>query len=857
MKKAAVVGVDLRSPLGVAGPATRKRLRSVGRGPLPGFLPALFWSGVLPEMPVLLRANHCPRFPADDAEFGTFRHRVLPLWLMENLMVSPRAAQLRIAGCAGAPGLPIREWLEGAGAELLAAPMGNTPLPDLAVWTLSNTTSEETQEFILKALPVPHSRIRLLWRPIAAVLGTFAPPRRGPIRGRPGWPGISEIWVFDLGWANCALTRLRVDQKRSREARQPVPVRELPDASSHCEADFSPLGVAAAAHLFAKAGFTADAAVIAHAAEASPLLHPEVPHNGVVLLPDGRGWRVLHRDHSLLREAFRSALFSDSDPPGSDGACFKNMVEGASWATTPCFPEVLPRFVERLGQIVTEGHPLVLCGPVADKLIPLFGSAMAFWEVLLGRARVDPEAFRLFHSPGALASGARQFGERTLAGETTVYFDTLPALSIRVVARRLGEHPKVGFEPLIRSDLVPGGQRWETPKPIEGFSVAQDSREFSIDLRRNEEPFVRRLPVRLPMRVESETPVRIAASIRPAAGHARVVIEPIGDTAVFGRRGALVMDWDRMELINSADVDLRVTNRWGYPVLVRDLSHEKPDFSWRHFPETYPDDKEALCELVIGLGERGTNPLRGRTRTSIQATKEAFGTLFAELKSIADSPFLLASYFSKLCKTCGFFMVEAPVPFRRWLMERLLLESPSQAEILAAGRTFRSGEEFGILVQGLKREFRRKNTEMSGWWWWAVFRSLSRFPHTVQTPVAVAADLFGVMKDYFRRHAPNRHSYSRGPNAPYNRLKFALCAFLFALRFREIYPDKFARSEEVIDTLASTIERMATVLEIPPAMLPAHLRNAPLTFNRLAVTFAREEASDEDRALLEGISKQI
>ena len=143
---------------------------------------------------------------------------------------------------------------------------------------------------------------------------------------------------------------------------------------------------------------------------------------------------------------------------------------------------------------------------------------------------------------GLLARAASTHGMRLSQGFPT-YLDTLPRVKILVS----GPRGPVWLD-LLREDdgYVDGGAEFSRPEVGKGLlSIRAGRRELEFDMSHEEHPTVRTHTTSLPSQYDTDVPVSLSVSVRPAQGNARIQIDPFEPGALGA--GCVLFDWRRME----------------------------------------------------------------------------------------------------------------------------------------------------------------------------------------------------------------------------------------------------------------------------------------------------------------------
>lgn len=220
----------------------------------------------------------------------------------------------------------------------------------------------------------------------------------------------------------------------------------------------------------------------------------------------------------------------------------------------------------REAQLVVVEGPLAsaIMGDAAEQATPLAALVQA-----IGALRPEGSSPVVPAPPqsGLVALGCAVYADRRARG-LTAYFDFLPAMEINAI--REGRHHFVHLvEPSAR---VEGGTTYARSL-LDRFEIMAGTEELEFYLLKQDEAAARRSLVRLPRPPTSDVRVEIHVTQVPAQGHARVEVRP--ETADALGTVPVLLDWSRMEVVDvDREVILRRLNEKGsYPGVTPQEAH--------------------------------------------------------------------------------------------------------------------------------------------------------------------------------------------------------------------------------------------------------------------------------------------
>ncbi|MCH7725596.1 MAG: hypothetical protein IH991_03820 [Planctomycetes bacterium] len=191
------------------------------------------------------------------------------------------------------------------------------------------------------------------------------------------------------------------------------------------------------------------------------------------------------------------------------------------------------------------GQPIVatiITGGLANIQV-LDGTSLS--QFLVKKLGIDPTTVHVESQNERTELTARGCAEyaRRLANDEPTYLDTLPQL--RTAISRRG---KAGWEDLLPSDhrFVDGGKSWHRDKNLDGLAISRGAESLEIVVHHEDHEHVRKLEAALPRAFEEQFPVSLAVTVTPAQGNAEVEVVP-DDRRLFGRRRILA-DWKTMQV---------------------------------------------------------------------------------------------------------------------------------------------------------------------------------------------------------------------------------------------------------------------------------------------------------------------
>lgn len=385
------------------------------------------------------------------------------------------------------------------------------------VLAIPNRLGEDGQQDLLDALRDPvHrlGRVRLLWRPVAALLSWC--DEQDLIDGG-AWDGATVL-VIDAGVYGVEVTPLTLRLSSPVEGRCYLqPVRSAPEemAGEEHPDEWKFWPGLAAQEIAAGLAVQEESAEITGFGRGA--IDPASVEAGFLL----SGF-VLER------------MFAQPGDEGRVPVAFASAAHLPVWVTMKAARKKPERTLTELSAEVEKGAlfrptaPVLLIGPLA----PLIADRLS--PELRRRVRLLPAE--------AVAQGAALYGWR-LARDLPTYLDILPSLHLFVLK---GEDQEAGWKEIIPPGFeIAGGQTYN--KTVSSaVSIGKGTDTLISILKRGGDTVFRKLTTKLPTVPERDTPLDLIVTASSAGGRAQIEMRP-AKHPVFGPGRTVLLDWGSMK----------------------------------------------------------------------------------------------------------------------------------------------------------------------------------------------------------------------------------------------------------------------------------------------------------------------
>lgn len=742
------------------------------------------------------------------------------------------------------------------------------------VFSIPNGWNESVQDKFLRSLPCGPRGASLLWRPVSILLACLNDQTESFPESLVG----KNVLVLDFGVTTVEATYLNLKQDKGYI----IPVRQSAKDSNYSKWDYGPVDFALGEAILSRTGTVVDEQLYDLSLGrciTTQILSLNKPKNLLLFYGKPADYKVLKLSVSerddFLEEVISKQIESDSNVYAKWFSLLENAISSKSVAD--CLKNQIATWINR------NGLPdiMVLGGALSE--IKLEGGTIGkkIYGIMMEALPKLKEKLILLAANGAPLKGALLFGQREQLGLPT-YFDVLPKYEVYVMQRQLGEMPKVGYTELVASAEVRGGKVWR-PKdgPIKGFSIKAQSSSFELFVKRENEA-CKSIPADDFPEIGQDEPVLIYPEMKPASGYATVTIRPANNNEMFGRKRELVLCWEKgiesepsrsIEPFSYPFVDW-TEGRFAESAGVRDVieSFVRNRFNWRgSAPLTTAEIKLLENNILVPYRENSydyTEPYRGAfgnkpfSRAHDEELVEQLASILFDCLRVSPDQLAAGSVQQKTIRLLGFMYHYAPKSFREYLTVSYKSGSiPTMNELIASGRTFRSADEVNSLLEYFVALPGLPKTGL-GWYWWALFRCFFYNPKAATADKDLAAKFFQKMVQFLTLHKGQQIPSTVGPSSLYNQHKFCLCAILYALRLREVYPEfissqtrEFKDLNRVIPSMKTKVHFLQTMLA---AMPPARRNEANrMGLNGVVLEFLNNKASADMVALLADFTKTI
>ena len=398
---------------------------------------------------------------------------------------------------------------------------------------ISNNLTSVLQQELLDELANAGVHARLLWRPVAALLGLEVLRQKGRIGNVPFKSGES-VGVLHLGLDEWEFTPMEYASYAGMK--HLVPARRRPDRG---------MTLSSWGHQ------------VMHRVAESLAKSSQAPNVWLYV------WRLLWTTpwQELVLKRLSGRADRDAEVASGLGESFMHESE-ALWKdellqldTHRLFTDVgtrLPRWCGQAGVMgwmrLVKGictklgiKSIVVSGPLASiRLDDGVRLGEDLTSLLLG-SHASPFALNAYAPETLLGLGAG-YCAMEYANGRIVYLDSLPRIS--TVVARAGE---LVWDPLLDNGdkYVPGGIVWRSHKNLEGFAIRPHTTELTIAVDHEEYSTVREVKAVIGANATTNIePVALSMAIEPAAGNARVEVVP-KKKGLFGNK-KIFIEWKTM-----------------------------------------------------------------------------------------------------------------------------------------------------------------------------------------------------------------------------------------------------------------------------------------------------------------------
>ena len=373
--------------------------------------------------------------------------------------------------------------------------------------------NERARDRLLSGASQADVNARLLWRPVAALLGWGAKLSDAKIQALHG----NRVCVLQLLPEGIAVSELDVECVEQDGRPTLVPVRRRDGLRKM--------------HAYSKTGL-------------SNLLAAEMGITDVRLL-----WASAWAWNALLGRDAKPDLFPDAHSPSG-----WRIVEGFSTLQRELaltISATIDKILSEQRSVLRNASIILIEGPLAGASIePRLRNAVSLSKWLQLKLVDQIVTTNLIVAPtteGLVAHGCAVCAERQSKGHIT-YYDFLPMLEINVL--RGGEHI---FAPLIdKNDRVEGGKTYSNTL-ADQFVIAQETKSLIFYLLKEDEKNARLSKTELSP--ENEVKISLHVTQIPAQGYARVEIRPdvrgaLGNTPILLDWAAMAeIAWSREQIL--------------------------------------------------------------------------------------------------------------------------------------------------------------------------------------------------------------------------------------------------------------------------------------------------------------------
>ncbi len=464
----------------------------------------------------------------------------------------------------------------------------------------------------------------------------------------------------------------------------------------------------------------------------------------------------------------------------------------------------------------------------------------------------------------AVSNGAADYGRRLEEGMPT-YLDTLPGLDILSLNAKTNAFD---FFPAINAGVVEGGKIERIPETITQFSLEKGRPKFTVVLHDLAEDIYKKSVTKLSHIDQNKNiPLLLSAEMKPANGHAKVIIEGRkGFEDVFGRQRTIELDWKKMkEIPNPVEEKSVYTGPEYYPVRGRIADD--------------PDSLRIGREFATGRYNVGSTFDYPCGRVGYLRIHEPWGyknpcghiiekeqrALFGALKEKDPEIQKLAKAIGKIVndtvrnpgdrhKYLNYMFRYAPEQFREELRILYKAKQPTLYvnSVYAVGRIFYKKEDFEIFL-----DFFLKISKKVGYpefpsdrftpaYFWSFYRALCYYKNTSLVDRVKVDGVLDCICNYAAHCYQNGWPGGRRSNI----IKYLLFGILFSLRLREHNHDFLTIDSPLYKCVVKVITKHTPQIPYPKAMMKEQL---PGKLNDYVLRFVNDVQTKKDRKALHGL----
>lgn len=712
------------------------------------------------------------------------------------------------------------------------------------IFTIPNNWDEILQDKFLQFVPCSRDKIQLLWAPVAILIAVL----KNQSTSSPSQLIGKKAVVLDFGNNGIEATRLKI----KKDGSYAVPVRQSAKDNNTRKFCYSSID-----HKISKS--------IAQ-------LYGGISHDIIFL--DGICARILkHKGKDSQEFTFGQAgSYNQLKLNNSDrDALLKNVLsEGANSVKNCIINDIIPwlKEIDQLPDII------VISGIISD--IDFQDQCLGRWicKILFQEYPEIKNTKVLLANKKSCLTGALLYSQREQLGLPT-YFDVLPKYEVYAKHQMLGSLPVSKPKVLVESEEIRGGKVWRPKEPIDGFSIQVMTSEFELFVRREDDKW-RAIPTEKFPVLEKDEAVLIYPEMRPASGFATVIIKPKDTSDIFGRSGQLKLIWDSDKAKYKEPPE--PSENYSYPFVewIKGRFDESAEVEYviKKFiknraaaSKIHPLDEEEIKLLENFLEPYRTNAsdynekYRGAFGNQYFGKNidddmiHAFGSILINALKKSRNEHAAGSPKQKTIRLLSFTYAYAPNEFNVYLKQKF--ESgytPTQNEIIAAGRVFRKEDEvnsflkYFVSLPGLP-------TKNLGWYWWAFFRFMYYNPTAAFADHNLASQFYDKMIDFLNMYKSKSVPFSRSPASLFSQLKFCLCAALYGLRIREVNSEFLGVNSSQLSDLNAILAVMPTKISFLRSMLTGMSQEQKREYdeeglNGIIIKFLNHKASSDDVRLI-------
>lgn len=683
------------------------------------------WNSGLPGRQEARFENNCARVPLWAVWKLLATDRIAPFWEYQDLSGQSRTVHAHdlLKAFVNDPSLPDSEEM---GMDVIAVP---------------NSFNEWAQDSVLTAWPGRGNvEKRLLWRPVAAVLGYADTLSKIQCKRL----DCSSCVVVDVGPASVSATFLELTCDSVAGTPHLIPVRFLADDRHYFEKPLPPLDLILCEALIRHTGLPASSELLWHlfAGGSHDVYAPAgdgTTGGSDLLVPGPSGWRTLSLNTDDILTIRQEAVVTPGLTlwPAVAGAIDAAMgIPGtASGATAGCslFDHILAIFdgplwdclASRPAFILVTGASLSLTAGKSRRIGQLLKSVYAKSSRKCKGVKFVVEGIE--DCPTDLVrTGCALFGHRAARGLPT-YYDHMRQLEILVQ-----EDEEIVPAVLVHGGRVEGNHVYRGD-PIEGIFLETGYQSAEFFLVQEGSDRLKCLRQDFQVRIDKRQPLMLEPSICPGQGHARVGVT---NPELFGNRPVL-LDWEKMADSGETVHSIAERTDRSHPPYIPDVTASTEQWkgfrslvrAYLEFPLTVKD-RERPLDPVLGhefFVHLGSVTFDDADETGL-GRRNIFGS--GDTESRPSDEKLLERFLDRLAEdfaACRYennrvrivraiawtYQGERFVDTRRYLAERLT-DDPDEVkpvELTACSQLFRTPAEFKLYFTAVLEVFGIRVTE--------------------------------------------------------------------------------------------------------------------------------------------------